>query len=87
MGAMTTQQAIHSYNFGKALTEHGVARHGSPVKELEPDLLQLLRAKGFKGLAPPRLRNWHRLASNLNTPGANITVVTLGGSITGAHVT
>jgi hypothetical protein len=47
-----------------------------------PRAPEWLLAKGFKGLAPPVLKNWRRFADKVNTPGSNITLVTFGGSIT-----
>jgi hypothetical protein len=49
-----------------------------------PRAPEWLLAKGFKSLAPSVLRNWCRFADKVNTPGSNVTLVTFGGSITGA---
>jgi hypothetical protein len=78
LGAAAHQQIVRSSNLGRALPL------GSE-QQVDPEILKVLQAKGFKGLAPARLRNWHRLAIKINTPGAIITVVTFGGSITGEH--
>uniref|UniRef100_A0A383WL49 SGNH hydrolase-type esterase domain-containing protein n=1 Tax=Tetradesmus obliquus TaxID=3088 RepID=A0A383WL49_TETOB len=43
-------------------------------------------ALGYKGLEADTLRNWHHLASKLATPGANVTVVSFGGSLTAGYI-
>jgi hypothetical protein len=43
-------------------------------------------ALGHKGLEPETLRNWHLLARKLSTPGANVTIVAFGGSITAGYL-
>uniref|UniRef100_A0A383VXF2 SGNH hydrolase-type esterase domain-containing protein n=1 Tax=Tetradesmus obliquus TaxID=3088 RepID=A0A383VXF2_TETOB len=43
-------------------------------------------ALGYQGLEPDTLRNWHHLARTLATPGANVTIVTFGGSLTAEYI-
>jgi hypothetical protein len=43
-------------------------------------------ALGHKGLDPAALRNWHKLARKLATPGSHVMVVTFGGSITTGYL-
>jgi hypothetical protein len=81
LGASTQQRA----DFSSSPNSHLTTRRVGSEQQLQPEILEVLQSKGFKGLAPQRLRNWHRLATKLNTPGANITIVTFGGSITGVH--
>jgi hypothetical protein len=43
-------------------------------------------ARGYKGVDPGALRNWHLLARKLGTPGANVTIVAFGGSLTAGYL-
>jgi hypothetical protein len=43
---------------------------------------QSVLARGYNGLDAGSLRNWHLLARKLGTPGANVTVAVIGGSVT-----
>uniref|UniRef100_A0A383VXD9 SGNH hydrolase-type esterase domain-containing protein n=1 Tax=Tetradesmus obliquus TaxID=3088 RepID=A0A383VXD9_TETOB len=43
-------------------------------------------ALGYKGLEADALRNWHLLARKLATPGATVTVVAFGGSLTAGYI-
>jgi hypothetical protein len=44
-------------------------------------------APGSKLLEAGSLRNWHLLARKLSTPGANVTIVVFGGSVTVGYAT
>jgi hypothetical protein len=41
---------------------------------------------GHKGLEAHKLRNWHLLARKLSRPGADVTIVTFGGSLTAGYL-
>jgi hypothetical protein len=43
-------------------------------------------ARGYKGVEPDTLRNWHLLARKLSTAGANVTIVAFGGSVTAGYM-
>jgi hypothetical protein len=47
---------------------------------------QSVLALGHKGLDPAALRNWHVLARKLTTPGANVTIITFGESLTTGYL-
>jgi hypothetical protein len=41
---------------------------------------------GYKGLEAHTLRNWHLLARKLSRTGADVTIVTFGGSLTAGYL-
>jgi hypothetical protein len=77
-------------------TSRNLQQDVQPLAELQQALRRMLSVPiatpatvlelGYKGLKAHTLRNWRLLAQKLSRPGAYVTIVTFGGSLTAGYM-